>query len=133
MGLELQEALSDDQAGGEEIFVQRLSHEIVGAGAEADEGAVFAGNGGQEDDVGVLGTIGLADAPAKLQAVDVGHDHVRDEERGMSAIEMGQGFGTIFRDDHIMAKLLERGLKEDAGGGVIIGNKDFHTSKESGV
>ncbi len=71
--------------------VQRLLHEVHGAGFIALEGVVeFAPGGADENDGNLLGALGTAHQFGELKTVHAGHLHVEDGQRELMAQQQFQ-------------------------------------------
>lgn len=107
-----------------------LGDEVVGAGVHGfDEiGDVVAD--GHDDDVGVVVLlIGFprADAPAEVDAFEVGHHPIENGHgRRSVALQDAPGLFSGFDGDDLVAPFFELPLDLVAAYGIVVGDEDFH-------
>jgi hypothetical protein len=103
---------TDQLAGGE-----RLGEVVVAADLQADDAVELLAARREEDDRHLAEG---ADAAAGLQAVQLGHQHVHDDEIGRLGAGEGHGGGAVGRLQHLPALAGQRVAHDLAQVGVVV-------------
>ena len=127
LGGEVENALGDTEPHENHFAVQWFREEVVHFGVHRGAQVVASGmDGGEEDEVGVIGFTGLADAFAELDAVAVGHHPVADDDANGVVLECGpRGFAVGGGQDGV-ASVFEAELEHLEGDGIVFSDEDFH-------
>ena len=123
-----EDALGHAHARRQRVLFKRLRDEVVRAGGHRFEVVRLPGARGQQNDVGIVRAPLRPDAAAEFQPVEVGHHPVRDDERKLAAVPCFPGFAAIGRLMHIVSKLPQRGVEQQPGDVVVIGDQNLHVS-----
>lgn len=124
--LEAQDPLRDPEPGAELVRVKGLVGEVVGARAHRLEVVLLPTERGEQDDVGVPRAVLGADAAGELDAVEVRHHPVGDDERHVLALEDRPGLLPVRRGQDLVAELGHDLGKDHAGRRVVFCDQDPH-------
>jgi len=102
--------------------IERLRHVVVGADLEPDDlvDVLVARGQHQDRDVGAL-----AQAPADLDAVDVGQHQVEDDQRRLLRLGCGQCVRAVLGRAHLEARVLEVERHEGSDRLLVLDDEDL--------
>ena len=109
-------------AGHDLLGIEGLDNIVIGAQLQAQHLIEGFALGGEHDD----GAIALlADLPANLPAIQLGHHDIQEDKRGLFALELGHGFFAIVGHYHLEALLFQVQAQQLADIQVVIGYQDL--------
>ena len=125
--LERDHAQADAEACAQLLGLERLDDVVIGASLQTgyDVGRIAAA--GQQDDVEAERFLRPSDAAAEFGSIDARHHPVDDgEARRIGLAEDIPRLLTVVDYHNLMSPVLEHGIEQHTGNGVIVGDQDFH-------
>ncbi len=104
--------------------IERLVHEVVGAGLKTGQAIVAAVERGQQDNRNMTRVGVLLELPADLVAIDAGHHDVEQDNVGLRRNSLGNGAAAVRSADHLIVIGFELGLEQAHIGGDVVDDQD---------
>ena len=124
--LEPEDPLRDAEPGVELVGIERLAGEVVRSRPHRLEVVLLPAQRGQEDDVGVPRPVLGADSAAELDAVEIRHHPVGDDQRHVLAVEDRPRLLAVCRRHDVVAELRQDLLENQPGRRVVFSDQDSH-------
>ena len=119
-------ALRHREADTQELSIDRLGQEVIGARGHARNGGLLVRERGDEHEVDVRGAVPFANLATKMDAVHARHHPVRNHDARGVRLESGERLHAIRGGDHLVAERLHRLAKQQEAGGIVFGDEDAH-------
>ena len=125
--LQRNHAQADAETGAQLFGLEWLDDVVIGASLQTgyDVGGIAAA--GQQDDIVAERFRRAPDAAAELGSVNTRHHPVDNSEaRRIGLAQDIPRLLTIVDDNNLVSPVLEHGIEQHAGNGVVVGDQDFH-------
>src|SRR5439155_27321407 len=114
------------EAGVQLVGIERLAEVVVGAGVHRLQVRAFPPEHGDQDHVRVARPTLGPDPPAELEAVEIRHQAVEDDEGKVLALEGGPGGFPAVEGDDLVSELIQHRSDDEAAGGIVVDDEGSH-------